>query len=47
MELINTLLTVTALWLAGGILAAVMLGFVVLLVWWWIVGIRYLLRRIT
>jgi hypothetical protein len=43
MELINTLLAVAALWLAGGILAALMVGFVVAVIWWIIVGIRRLL----
>ena len=47
MELINTLLAVATLWLAGGILAAVMLGFVLFLVWWGVVGIRRLIRQMT
>jgi hypothetical protein len=38
------LLAVVALWLAGGILAAVMVGFVLFILWWSVVGIRRLLR---
>lgn len=47
MELINTLLAIATLWLAHGILAAVMLGFVLFLVWWGVVGIRHLIRLMT
>jgi hypothetical protein len=47
MELINTILAVAALWLAGGILAGVMVGSVVAVIWWIIVGIRRLLRQMT
>jgi len=47
MELINTILAVAALWLAGGILASVMVGFVVLVIWWMVAGIRRVLRQMT
>jgi hypothetical protein len=47
MELIYTILAVSVLWLAGGILAAVIVGLALLLVWWGIVGIRCLVRRMT
>jgi hypothetical protein len=47
MDLINTILAVTALWLAGGILAGVMVGSVVAVIWWIILGIRRLLRQMA
>jgi hypothetical protein len=47
MELIVILLAVTALWLAGGVLAAVIVGFVLFLIWLGIVGIRRMLRQLT
>ena len=47
MELINTILAVLVLWLAGGILAGVMVGFVLFILWWSVIGIRRLLRQMT
>ena len=47
MELIIIFLSVTALWLAGGLLAGAMVAFVLFLLWLGVVGIRNLMRRIA
>ena len=45
MELINTVLAVTVLWLAGGIIAALIVGFFLLIIWWSVIGTWRLFRR--
>ena len=47
MELIIIFLSVTALWLAGGLLAGAMVAFVLFLLWLGVAGIRNLIRRIA
>jgi hypothetical protein len=47
MELISSFLFAIALFLGGGLLAGAMVALVLLFVWWSVVGIRRLIRRIA